>query len=83
MPEIASEIAGAIHRLADIGELIADGLFAVAAGMNTKTPGDQRNMAAVFSADAANRYGDVWKKLDEKQRRDLERFIDGVCKGKK
>ena len=80
---VASEIAEAIQRLGDVGELIAGGLFAIAAGMNTDAPDKQRNMAAVFERDSRDRYGDVWKKLDEKQRRELERFIDGICKGKK
>ena len=83
MPDYASEVAGAIHRLADVGELIAGGLFAIAAGQHTKHQGDQRDMAAVFWTDAASRYGDVWKKLDERQRQDLERFISGICKGKR
>jgi hypothetical protein len=51
--------------------------------MNTDKLGDQRNMTAVFMADAASRYGDVWKKLDERQRQDLERFIANICKPKK
>ena len=80
---VASEIAEALHRVADTFELVAGGLFAIAAGANTDAPDKQRNMAAVFQADSLSRYGDVWKKLDEKQRRELERFIDGICKGKK
>ena len=86
--EYSSEVAEAMHRLADaanrvgdVGELIAGGLFAIAAGCHTDTLGNQRNMAAVFHSDALNRYGDIWKKLDEKQRQDLEKFISSVCKG--
>ena len=81
VPEYASEVAEAMHRLADVGELLAGGLFAIAAGCHTDTLGNQRNMAAVFHSDALNRYGDIWKKLDEKQRQDLEKFISSVCKG--
>jgi hypothetical protein len=88
--EYVSEIANAIHMLADvgarmcdIGEHIADGLFAVAAGMNTDTPASQRNMTAVFKSDSIDRYGDVHKKLDPKDRERLERFIDGICKSKR
>jgi hypothetical protein len=79
---VASQIADALHRLADVGELVAGGLFSIAAGMKTDKLGDQRNMTAVFMADAANRYGDVWKKLNEHQRQDLERFIANICKKK-
>lgn len=83
VPEYASEVAEAMNRLADVGELIAGGLFAIAAGCHTDTLGNQRNMAAVFSSDAASRYGDIWKKLDERQRQDLERFIANICKAKR
>ena len=79
----SSEAAEAIHRLCDVAEQIAGGLFAIAAGRHTDTLGNQRNMAAVFASDAANRYGDVWKKLDERQRQDLERFIANICKAKR
>ena len=81
VPEYASEVAEAMHRLADVGELLAGGLFAIAAAAHTDTLGNQRNMAAVFHSDALSRYGDIWKKLDEKQRQDLEKFISSVCKG--
>lgn len=88
--EYVSEVAEAVHRLCgvaericDIGEHIADGLFAIAAGMNTKDPASQRNMTAVFKSDSIDRYGDVHKKLDPKERERLERFIEGICKGKK
>jgi len=83
VPEIASEIADAIRRLADVGELIADGLFACAAGCHTDTLGNQRNMTAVFRADAENRYQDVLKKLSPEQKRQLETFVEGLCKGKR
>jgi len=81
--EYASEVAQSIERLADMAELIADGLFAIAAGMNTDTLGNQRNMAAVFRADADQRYGDVLKKLTDDQKKQLENFVDGLCRGKR
>jgi hypothetical protein len=81
--DYVSEAAEAMHRLADVGELIADGLFAIAAGMHTKELGTQRNMAAVFAEDARTRYGDVLNKLNKEQRTQLQGFIDGVCSGKR
>ena len=78
-----SEVAQSIERLADMAELIADGLFAIAAGCHTDTLGNQRNMAAVFRADADNRYGDVLKRLSDDQRKQLESFVDGLCRGKR
>jgi len=83
VPEIASEIADAIRRLADVGELIADGLFACAAGCHTDTLGNQRNMTAVFRADAETRYADVLKKLSPEQKKQLESFVDNLCKGRR
>jgi len=81
--DVASEIADAIRRLADVGELIADGLFACAAGCHTDTLGNQRNMTAVFRADALDRYADVLKKLSPEQKKQLETFVEGLCKGKR
>lgn len=81
--EYASEVAQSIERLADMAELIADGLFAVAAGTHTDTLGNQRNMTAVFRADADQRYGDVLKRLTDDQRKQLESFVDGLCKGRR
>ena len=88
--DVASEIAeairdhtNAVHRLAEMVELVADGLFAVAAGCHTDTLGNQRNMTAVFRADADNRYGDVNKRLTDDQQQQLSNFIDGLCRGKR
>lgn len=79
----SSEAADAIHRLCDVAEHIAGGLFAIAAGMKTQHLGEQRNMAAVFAADADERYGDVWKKLTDEQRKQLDNFVQTICKGKR
>jgi hypothetical protein len=78
-----SEVAQSIERLADMVELVADGLFAIAAGCHTDTLGNQRNMTAVFKSDALERYGDVLKKLTPDQAKQLESFVDGLCKGKR
>ena len=63
-------------------ELLGDALFAIAGGLHTDDPAGQRNMAAVFKEDALNRYQDVLKKLGPEQRRKMEDYIEGICKGK-
>jgi hypothetical protein len=81
--EFVTETREGMDNIADAVRTLAGVLASIAAGQTTKTPGDQRNMAGVIYADAAERFGDVMKKLDPKKREELERFIDGVCKSKK
>ena len=78
-----TETREGMDNIADAIRTLAGVMASVAAGANTKTVGDQRNMAGVIFADAAERFGDVMKKLDPKKREELERFIDGICKGKR
>ena len=83
VPEYVSETREGMDNIADSIRTLAGVMASVAAGQNTKTPGDQRNMAGVIFADAAERFADVMKKLDPRKREELERFIEGICKGKK
>jgi hypothetical protein len=83
MPEYVSETREGMENIADSIRTLAGVMASVAAGANTHTPGDQRNMAGVIFADASQRFADVVKKLDPKKREELERFIDGICKGKR
>lgn len=83
MPEYVTETREGMDNIADAIRTLAGVMASVAAGANTKTPSDQRDMAGVFYADAQERFTDVLKKLDPKKREELERFIDGICKGKK
>ena len=78
-----SEAREGMDNIADSIRTLAGVMASVAAGQNTKTPGDQRNMAGVIFADAAERFADVMKKLDPRKREELERFIEGICKGKR
>lgn len=80
---VASEIAEALHRLADVGELIAGGLFAIASGAHSDSDYRQREMAGVFYADAKDRFKDVLRKANKTDREKMHRYIDGICKGKK
>ena len=80
--EYASEVAQSIERLADMAELIADGLFVCAAGAHTDNLEAQRNMAAVFREDAQDRYRDVLRKLNPAQRKQMGEFINEFCKSK-
>jgi hypothetical protein len=81
--EFEHGVADAINNLADAVRTFAGCMASVAAGMNTDTVGDQRNMSGVIYADAHERFGDVLKKLDPKERKKLESWIDGFCKGGK
>lgn len=81
--EIASEVREGLDNLADAVRTFAGVMASCAAGMNTESPGYQRQMAGVIYQDAQERFGDVLKKLDEKSRADLHKYIDGLCKGKR
>lgn len=81
--EYVSEVAESIARLTDAAYAIAGGLFAIAGGMNTKDPASQRDMSAVFEADARDRYGDVLKRLTDDQRKQLDAFVSGLCRGRR
>ena len=83
MTEFESGVSEAINNLADAVRTVGGVMASVAAGMNTETVGDQRNMAGVIFADAADRFQDVLKKLDPKTQKQLEGWIDGLCKGKR
>ena len=81
--EFEHGVAESINNLADAVRTVGAVFASVAAGMNTDTVGDQRNMAGVIFADAQVRFVDVLKKLDPKERKKLEAWIDGLCKGKR
>jgi hypothetical protein len=81
--EFEHGVSEAINNLADAVRTVGAVFASVAAGMNTDTVGDQRNMAGVIFADAQERFGDVLKKLDPKERKKLETYIDALCKGKR
>jgi hypothetical protein len=59
VPEIASEIAEALHRVADSFETLA-GVFAYGAAADlVETAGEQRQLAAVMVATAKQKFGGV------------------------
>jgi hypothetical protein len=83
MGEYVSETREGMDNIADAVRTLAGVMASVAAGMHTATPGDQRNMAGVIFADAQERFGDVLKKLDPKSQKQLEQWLDGLCRGKR
>lgn len=83
VPEYVSETREGMDNIADAVRTAAGALCQIAAGLNTKTPGDQRNFAAVLFEDARTRFGDVSRKLDPKMQAELESYIAGLCKGKR
>lgn len=83
MPEYVSETREGMDNIADAIRTLAGVMASVAAGMNTDTVGDQRNMAGVIYADANDRFGDVLKKLDSKSQKDLEGWLEGLFRGKR
>ena len=83
VPEYVTETREGMDNIADAIRTLAGVMASVAAGMHTDTLGNQRNMAGVIYADAEERFGDVLKKLDAKSRKDLESWLDGLCKSKR
>lgn len=83
MAEYVTETREGMDNIADAVRTLAGVMASLSASCHTKTLGDQRNMAAVIFADAAERFGDVHKKLDERSRQELERWIAGLCKAKR
>lgn len=59
MPEIASEIAEALSRLADEVACVSGSLAYMAAGKHSGTAGEQRQLAAVIYHTARKRFGGV------------------------
>jgi hypothetical protein len=83
MPEYVTETREGMDNIADAIRTLAGVMASVAAGMHTDTLGNQRNMAGVIYADAQERFGDILKKLDPKSRKDLETWLQGLCKSKR
>jgi len=81
--DYASEVASSIERLSDVMELVAGGLFSIAAGRHTNDVFAQRQMACVLQEDARTRYADVLRKLNKRDRASLEAYIKGLVKGAK
>jgi hypothetical protein len=82
MPEYVSETREGMDNIADAIRTLAGVMASIAAAAHTNTLGNQRNMAGVIFADATERFGDVLKKLDPKNRAELESYIAGLCKKK-
>lgn len=82
MSEYASEAAASIARLADMMEYVAGGLFAIAAAAHTDDLFAQRQMAAVLAEDARTKHRDPLRKLNKKDRAELESYIRGLVRGK-
>lgn len=83
MPEYVSETREGMDNIADAIRTLAGVMASIAAAAHTNTLGNQRNMAGVIFADATERFGDVLKKLDPKNRAELESYIAGLCKAKR
>lgn len=81
--EYVSETREGMDNIADAVRTLAAVMASLAAGMHTSSPGDQRNMAGVIYTDAQERFGDVLKKLDAKSQKQLEQWLDGLCRGKR
>ena len=81
--QFVSETREGMDNIADAIRTLAGVMASVAAGMHTDGGGNQRDMAGVIYADAQQRFGDVCRKLDEKNRKQLESWLSGLCKGKK
>jgi hypothetical protein len=81
--EYVTETREGMDNIADAIRTLAGVMASVAAGMHTDTLGNQRNMAGVIYTDAQERFSDVWRKMDEKSRVELEKWISGLCKGKR
>lgn len=82
MSEYESAVATAIQYLVEAIRTHAGVMASCAASAHVDNPYDQRNMAAVIYTDAQERFADPLKKLNKRQRDDLERYIQGLCKGK-
>lgn len=80
--EYVTETREGMDNIADAVRTLAGVFASVAAGANTRTPADQRNMAMVIFEDAKERFADVHRKLDPQQRQQLEQWLSGLVKGK-
>lgn len=83
MHEFESEVAEAIAGLADAVRTTAGVFASIAAAAHTTNGGDQRNMAMVIYQDATERFADVHRKADPAALKQLEAYIDGLCKKKR
>jgi hypothetical protein len=78
---VVSRIEEALDRQTDATYALLGGLCQIAAGMHTTTLGDQRNMAAVFFADASNHFRELEGRVSREDAERLRNFVDGICKG--
>lgn len=83
VPDLVSETREGMDNIADAIRTAAGALCQIAAGAHTKTKGEQREFGAVLYEDARTRFADVARKLDPKMQAELEKYIDGLCKGKR
>ena len=82
-PEFVSETREGMDNIADAIRTLAGTLASIAAAAHTENVGDQRNMAMVIYQDAEERFEDVHRKADPNTLKQLEAYIDGLCKAKK
>jgi hypothetical protein len=83
MPEFVSETREGMDNIADAIRTHAAVMASIAAAAHTQNPGDQRNMAMVIYTDAQERFADVHRKADPEKLRQLEAWLDGLCKTKR
>jgi uncharacterized protein YukE len=81
--EFEHGVADAINNLADAVRTVAGVFASVAAQEHSQDLPSQRDMAGVIYGDAHQRFADVMKKLDPKMQKQLESWLDGLCKGKR
>jgi len=83
VPEYESNVAEAINNLADAVRTCAGVFASIAAAAHTANVGHQRDMAGVIYADAQQRFADVLRRLDKTRQAELEKWLDGLVKGKR
>jgi hypothetical protein len=77
-----SEAREGMDNIAEAIRTLAGSFCMIAAGAHSDTEGRQREMGAVFYADATRRFEDIIRKMDPKLERELSDYIEGICKGK-
>ena len=83
MSEYEASVAHAMNNIADALRTLAGSLASIAAAAHTSNPYDQSQAAAAIYMQAEDRYGDILKKLNKRQRADLEQWLGELVRPKK
>lgn len=75
---MVSEIRGGLDNVADGLLTLAGAVCQLAAASKARDYGDQRNMGAVFFADASSLFAELTDRVTKEQAEAINKWVDGL-----